>query len=69
MASEKSDEFCNRVGGDRIASRQIDELIGLARGLVADNHINQAEVKFLQKCSRPIFTLAISRLEMSCIAA
>ena len=43
------DSFYNRVGGDRIASRQIDELIGLARGLVADGRINQAEVEFLQK--------------------
>jgi len=43
------DEFYNRVGGDRIGSRQIDELIGIARGLVADNQINQAEVEFLQK--------------------
>jgi NAD-dependent DNA ligase len=49
MASEKGDEFYNRVGGDRIVSRQIDELIGIARGLVADDHINQAEVEFLQK--------------------
>lgn len=36
-------------GNDRIASRQIDELIGLARGLLADGCINQAEVEFLQK--------------------
>jgi len=43
------EEFHNRVGGDRITSRQIDELIGLARGLVADNQINQTEVEFLQK--------------------
>lgn len=43
------DSFKNRVGGDRIASRQIDELIGLARGLVADGRINQAEVEFLRK--------------------
>ena len=48
MAAE-GDEFYNRVGGDRIASRQIDELIGIARGLVADDHINQGEVEFLQK--------------------
>jgi NAD-dependent DNA ligase len=41
--------FYNRVGGERIASRQIDELIGLARGLVADGKISQAEVEFLQK--------------------
>ena len=43
------DEFYNRVGGDRISSRQIDELIGIGRGLVADGQINQAEVEFLQK--------------------
>ncbi|WP_331374569.1 BRCT domain-containing protein [Sinorhizobium chiapasense] len=44
-----SDAFYNQVGGDRITSRQIDELIGLARGLVADGAINQTEVEFLQK--------------------
>ncbi|MCO6185656.1 BRCT domain-containing protein [Rhizobium sp. L1K21] len=33
----------------RIESRQIDELIGLARGLVADGVINQREVEFLEK--------------------
>jgi hypothetical protein len=43
------DKFYNRVGGDRISSRQIDELIGLARGLAADGSINKAEVEFLQK--------------------
>lgn len=42
-------EFYNRVGADRITSRQIDELIGLARGLVADGKINQNEIEFLQK--------------------
>jgi len=39
----------NRLGGDRITSRQIDELIGIARGVAADGQINQAEVEFLQK--------------------
>lgn len=43
------EKFYNRVGGDRISSRQIDELIGLARGVAADGAINQAEVEFLQK--------------------
>lgn len=38
-----------KFGGDRISSRQIDELIGLARGLVADGMINKKEVEFLQK--------------------
>lgn len=43
------DEFYNRVNGDRISSRQVDELIGISRGMLADGHINQAEVAFLQK--------------------
>lgn len=43
------EKFCNRVSGDRISSRQIDELIGLARGLAADGTINTTEVEFLQK--------------------
>ena len=44
-----NDEFYNRVNGDRISSRQVDELIGISRGMLADGHINQAEVAFLQK--------------------
>jgi len=43
------DCFYNRVGSDRITSRQVDELIGIARGLIADNLINDSEVEFLQK--------------------
>ena len=39
----------NLVGQDRITSRQIDELVGLARGVAADGTLNQAEVEFLQK--------------------
>src|SRR4051812_4385596 len=44
-----TDEFYNRVGNDRITSRQIDELIGIARGLAADDTINAQEIEFLQK--------------------
>jgi NAD-dependent DNA ligase len=43
------EELYNRFGRQRIASRQIDELTGLARGLCADGILNQAEVEFLQK--------------------
>lgn len=43
------EQFRNVVGQDRITSRQIDELVGLARGVAADGTINQAEVEFLQK--------------------
>ena len=43
------DEMLNRLGDDRITSRQVDELVGLARGLAADGDLNQAEVEFLQK--------------------
>jgi NAD-dependent DNA ligase len=45
----KDEAFFNSVGQDRITSRQIDELVGLARGVAADGTINQAEVEFLQK--------------------
>ena len=41
--------FYNQVGGPRISSRQIDELIGLARGVAADGQVNQAEAEFVQK--------------------
>jgi NAD-dependent DNA ligase len=47
--AEKDAAFLNRVGGKRIADRQIDEMIGLARGLIADGRIDQSEVEFLQK--------------------
>jgi len=43
------DAFYNRVGEDRLSSRQIDELIGLARGVAADGTLSQGEVEFLQK--------------------
>lgn len=46
---EDGDGFYNRVSGERITSRQIDELIGIARGLIADDQINQSEVEFLRK--------------------
>ncbi len=39
----------NRLSGDRLSSRQIDELIGIARGVAADGVLNQTEVEFLQK--------------------
>ena len=43
------DALLNQLGGDRITSRQVDELIGLARGVAADGDLNFAEVEFLQK--------------------
>lgn len=46
---KKDESFYNQVGNDRISTRQIDELIGLTRGICADGMINQAEAEFLQK--------------------
>ena len=43
------DDFYNRVGAKRISNRQIDELVGLARGLLADGKIEQSEVECIQK--------------------
>lgn len=45
----RDEKFYNRVGGERISSRQIDELIGIARGIACDGMLNQSEVEFLQK--------------------
>jgi hypothetical protein len=58
---EEREAFRRKVGGDRLASRQIDELIGIARGLVADNVINIKEVEFLQSGWLQIFTSATNR--------
>jgi NAD-dependent DNA ligase len=45
-----SDErLFNIYGRERISSRQVDELTGLARGLCADGVLNQLEVEFLEK--------------------
>lgn len=43
------ESLINQLGSDRITSRQIDELVGLARGIAADGDLNQTEVEFLQK--------------------
>ncbi len=44
-----SDAFYEKVGAKRIGGRQIDELIGIARGLLADGSINQQEVEYLHR--------------------
>lgn len=49
MSRDIDNDLKNRFGGPRIADRQIDELIGLARGLAADGALNQMEVECLQK--------------------
>lgn len=43
------EQTIRRVSKDRLETRQVDELIGLARGLIADETINQKEIEFLQK--------------------
>ncbi len=39
----------NSMSRDRLASRQLDELIGMTRGIAADGQINASEAEFLQK--------------------
>lgn len=65
------DEFYKRVGQRRIASRQVDELVGIARGLIADGKIHEAEVAFLQKwlaansaiCEQPLIRVLYQRVD------
>lgn len=42
-------EFYNRVGRKRIGDRQMDTLIGLVTGIVADGVVNRREVEVLYK--------------------
>jgi NAD-dependent DNA ligase len=42
------EEFYRTVNDDRVSSRHIDELLGLARGLCADNILNALELEVLQ---------------------
>lgn len=41
-------EMLNQYGRERISDRQVNELIGLAKGIAADGAIHQSEVEFLQ---------------------
>jgi NAD-dependent DNA ligase len=49
MVERPSDALLNTFGNDRIASRQVDELNGLARGIAADGVVTVEEAEFLQK--------------------
>ena len=67
----RNEAFYARVGSDRLSSRQVDELIGIARGVAADGNINQSEVEFLQKwlaanvdiTGQPIIRVLYDRIE------
>ena len=60
----------NRLNTDRLQSRQIDELIGLSRGLIADGALNQQEIEFLEKwlatnlavSNQPLISLLYQRI-------
>jgi NAD-dependent DNA ligase len=49
MIQNRDEEMYNLYGRERICQRQVDELIGLARGLCADRILNDPEVEFLEK--------------------
>jgi hypothetical protein len=49
MPDKLDNKFLNTVANDRIGSRQVDELIGLARGMISDGEISEGEVEYLQK--------------------
>jgi NAD-dependent DNA ligase len=45
----KDEAFLSAVGHERLSARQVDELIGLARGIACDGAVNQGEAEFLQR--------------------
>lgn len=65
-----SEAKLNQFNADRLESRQIDELIGLARGLIADGILNQLEIEFLHKwlvanisiSSHPVIRILYNRI-------
>lgn len=44
-----NDAIFRTYGQSRLNNRQIDELVGLSKGIVADGMVNQTEAEFLQK--------------------
>lgn len=44
-----TDELHRIYGKARLNDRQINELVGLAHGLIADGNVNQSEAEYLQK--------------------
>jgi len=71
MEQEPNEATLNRVNADRLQSRQVDELIGLARGLTADGVLNEAEVHCLegwlatnlQICHQPLIATLYDRVQ------
>lgn len=57
--------------GQRIGERQIHELIGIARGLLADGHLNDGEINFLHRWlaandgarANPLVSRLVTRLD------
>lgn len=60
----------NQLGSDRLASRQIDELIGICRGISADGELNFAEAEYIAGwlaankaiCDQPLINTLYSRI-------
>lgn len=69
--SEHDERAYNLMGRRRIATRQIDELVGLAHGLCADGSISEADVECLQSwlaahtqiTEHPILNSLLRRIE------
>jgi len=48
MLDEDGQPFNRRYGEKRLNDRAIDELIGLSKGIIADQRVNQKEAEFLR---------------------
>jgi hypothetical protein len=48
MVERPDDKFLARVGAPRLSARQIDELMGFVRGVIADEVVTSAEVAALK---------------------
>lgn len=47
MAQQPDEAYLRRVNADRLRLRQVDELVGMAKAIIADNILNDAELAYL----------------------
>lgn len=71
LGGSVSNELHNLYNSDRLGSRECDELIGLARGLLADRQLVDSEVHYLYTwlhqhagiCDQPLFAGLLSSIK------
>ncbi|RAZ83827.1 NAD-dependent DNA ligase [Cereibacter johrii] len=67
--------WAGRYSGDRIVEKQTHELIGIARGLLADGHLSDPEIEFIHRwlvaseaaTANPLLGVLIKRIQAAAV--